>query len=98
MDTFVQIKRLVIARHVLFTQKAESEMDNETPTSEPLPCPECGAEQMVHRIENCQFDDGLVVKRLRHFRCAACNSRFFDDAAMHRIQEERAARAPAHAA
>lgn len=34
MDTFVQIKRLVIARHVLFTQKAESEMDIDSLTPE----------------------------------------------------------------
>ena len=34
MDTLVRIKRLVIARHVLFTQKAESEMAGESLTPE----------------------------------------------------------------
>jgi hypothetical protein len=34
MDTFIRIKRLVIARHVLFTQKAENEMAAESLTPE----------------------------------------------------------------
>ena len=34
MDTLVRIKRLVIARNVLFTQKAESEMATEALTPE----------------------------------------------------------------
>ncbi|MFC1451786.1 hypothetical protein ACFLSJ_00405 [Verrucomicrobiota bacterium] len=34
MDTLVRIKRLVIARHVLFTQKAEGEMAAESLTPE----------------------------------------------------------------
>ena len=34
MDTLVRIKRLVIARHVLFTQKAEGEMAAECLTPE----------------------------------------------------------------
>ena len=34
MDTLVRIKRLVIARHVLFTQKAEGEMAAEFLTPE----------------------------------------------------------------
>jgi hypothetical protein len=34
MDTIIRIKRLVIARHVLFTQKAENEMAAESLTPE----------------------------------------------------------------
>ncbi len=34
MDILVRIKRLVIARHVLFTQKAEGEMEAESLTPE----------------------------------------------------------------
>jgi len=34
MDTLVRIKRLVIARNVLFTQKAESEMAADALTPE----------------------------------------------------------------
>jgi len=65
--------------------------------SDPFPCPECGAMQMVQTIENCRcsggvraagLQDGLTVKRLRHFKCEACDARFFDDEAMGRIQAE----------
>ena len=57
---------------------------------EPLPCPECGAMRMAHTVENCKIRDGLTVRRLRHFKCGACGTRFFDDESMHRIQSERA--------
>ena len=90
MDVLVQVKRLVIARRVLFTQKAEGE-------SEPMPCPECGAMQMTQTVGNCRLSDGIVVRRLRHFRCGECGSTFFEDAAMHRIQAERAKHAVAQA-
>jgi hypothetical protein len=33
--------------------------------------------------------DGLMVKRLRHYKCRACGERLFDDDAMHRIQQQR---------
>jgi hypothetical protein len=46
---------------------------------------------MVSVVETCRLADGLTVKRLRHYRCRSCGARFFDDAAMHRIQEQRAA-------
>ncbi|MEW6365466.1 MAG: hypothetical protein AB1714_12640 [Acidobacteriota bacterium] len=65
--------------------------------SEALPCPECGAGLLVDTIEDCRLQDGLCVRRLRHFRCRACGSRFFDDEAMQRIQSMRAA-ARKHAA
>ena len=58
-------------------------------TSEPLLCPECGAVHMVQTIENCRFQDGLTMKRLRHFKCQTCDARFFDDDAMGHIQAER---------
>jgi hypothetical protein len=44
---------------------------------------------MIQTVENCRLDDGFVVKRLRHFKCQACGTRFFDDDAMGRIQEAR---------
>lgn len=66
-----------------------------TPISEPYPCPECGAVEMIHVVENCRLDDGLVVKRLRHLKCRSCGARFFDDDAMHRIQSLRADKAVA---
>ena len=58
--------------------------------SEPLPCPECGKMELVSVVENYRLADGLTVKRLRHYRCRSCGTRLFDDAAMHRIQQERA--------
>jgi len=65
--------------------------------SEALPCPECGATRMTRKTENCRFGDGLVLKRLPHFKCMACGARFFDDDAMHRIQRARSSRTHAHA-
>jgi hypothetical protein len=64
-------------------------LQKETQTSEPLPCPECGLMQMVGVVENCRLQDGFTVRRLRHFKCRACDAHFFDDSAMNRIQEER---------
>ena len=64
--------------------------------SEPFPCPECGAVRMVRTVENCRLDDGLIVRRLRHFKCRVCGARFFDDDAMHRIQSERVAQGITH--
>ena len=58
--------------------------------SEPLRCPECEKTEMVSVVETCRLADGLAVKRLRHYRCRSCGARFFDDAAMHRIQQQRA--------
>lgn len=73
-----------------------SSPQKEARTSELLPCPECGAMQMACTVENCRMEDGLTVRRLRHFKCRACGARFFDDAAMHRIQTERAKFSLAH--
>lgn len=58
-------------------------------TAEPLPCSECGETRLVSTVENCRLEDGLTIRRLRHFKCLSCDARFFDTAAMHRIQEER---------
>ena len=68
----------------------------EAQTSEPLPCPECGAMVLGRVVENCRLDDGLSVKRLPHLKCRACGARLFDDEAMHRIQTERAKRRTTH--
>ena len=53
--------------------------------------------QMAYTVENCQTEDGLTIRRLRHLKCRTCGARFFDDEAMHRIQKERATRTLAHA-
>jgi DNA-directed RNA polymerase subunit RPC12/RpoP len=45
---------------------------------------------MSRVVETCKLEDGLVVKKLAHYKCSYCGSRFFDDEAMHRIQIERA--------
>jgi transcription elongation factor Elf1 len=62
----------------------------EAPISEPFACAECGKTEVVSVVETCHLSDGLAVKRLRHYKCGACGARLFDDAAMHRIQQERA--------
>jgi len=66
-----------------------SSQPNKAPMSEPFPCPECGEVQMTRTVENCRLEDGLVVRRLRHFKCRSCGARFFDDDAMHHIQAAR---------
>jgi hypothetical protein len=48
-------------------------------------------ESLTLALEDCRLDDGLCVRRLRHFKCQACGARSFDDDAVHRIQPERAA-------
>jgi len=59
-------------------------------TSEALPCPECGKIQMIRVVETCKLADGLVVKKLTHYKCSSCDTRFFNDDAMHHIQTARA--------
>ena len=66
-----------------------SSRQNAAPMSEPIQCPECGAECMTRTTEDCRLDDGLTVKQLPHFKCSSCGARFFDNDAMHRIQEAR---------
>jgi DNA-directed RNA polymerase subunit RPC12/RpoP len=60
------------------------------PTSDALACPECGKTQMIRVVETCRLADGLTVKKLGHYKCRSCGSRFFDDDAMHGIQAARA--------
>jgi transposase-like protein len=61
------------------------------PTSEKLLCPECGKTQMVRVVETVRLADGLTVKKLAHYRCRSCGSRFFDNDAMQAIQAARTA-------
>jgi transposase-like protein len=46
---------------------------------------------MVRVVENARLADGLTVRKLAHYKCRSCGSRFFDDGAMHAIQAARAA-------
>ncbi len=61
----------------------------EAPTSELLPCPQCGKTQMACVVETLPLEDGLTVENLRHYRCRNCGSRFYDDEAIHQIQAAR---------
>ncbi|MBL7190000.1 MAG: hypothetical protein ISS70_27040 [Phycisphaerae bacterium] len=45
---------------------------------------------MTRVVETCRLEDGLTVRKLAHYKCRSCCSRFFDDDAMHRIQDARA--------
>jgi len=74
-----------------------SSRQREAQISEPLPCPECGEAEMASVVETCRLKNGLTVKSLRHYKCPSCGARFFDDDAIHRIQEARAAGAVAKA-
>jgi transposase-like protein len=49
---------------------------------------------MIRVVETCRLADGLTVKKLGHYKCRSCGSRFFDDDAMHGIQVARASRRP----
>lgn len=67
-----------------------SSHQKKAPTSEAFPCPDCGKIRMNRVVETCKLEDGLVVRKLAHYKCRSCGSRFFDDDAMHRIQTARA--------
>jgi hypothetical protein len=67
-----------------------SSRQKEAPISELFPYPECGKTEMVSIMETCHLADGLTIKRLRQYKCRSCAARLFDDAAIHRIQQERA--------
>jgi len=47
---------------------------------------------MVRVVETARLADGLVVKKLAHYKCRSCGSRFFDDDAMRAIQAARGGR------
>jgi len=40
---------------------------------------------MRHVVETCSLLNDLRVTKLRHYKCAKCGSRFFDDTAMDQI-------------
>lgn len=51
-----------------------------------LACPVCGRRALADVVEDCELSGGRRVKRLRHVRCRSCGERFFDVAAMTRIE------------
>jgi YgiT-type zinc finger domain-containing protein len=61
----------------------------EAPTSKYLPCPECGKIHMAPTTETFHLPDGLMVRKIPHYKCRSCGSRFFDDDAIHQIQSRR---------
>ena len=56
---------------------------------EPLPCPECGQIEMEKIKADCTLSDGTFIQNLEYFYCSSCHSRFYDDAAMTRIEKQR---------
>jgi hypothetical protein len=56
---------------------------------DPLPCPECGQVEMKRIKSGCTLADGTFIPNLEYFYCSSCNSRFYDDAAMTRIEKQR---------
>jgi transposase-like protein len=49
---------------------------------------------MVRVVETVRLADGLTIRKLAHYKCRSCGSRFFDDEAMHTIQAARVAQHP----
>ena len=67
-----------------------SSQAKEAQTSENYTCPDCGEKKLTRIIETCRLQDGLVIPRLSHLKCRSCSARYFDDAAMGRIEKIRA--------
>ena len=64
-------------------------LQKEARITENFPCPECGEMQLHYVTEDIILRDGKKILNLRHLKCAACNSRFFDDEAIRKINRER---------
>ena len=64
-------------------------LKKEAPTTELLPCPECGTLKVGRSIENVELSDGVKVSKLPHLKCMACGFRSFDDQAMKEIHHAR---------
>ena len=56
---------------------------------EPLRCPECDQVEMKKIKSDCTLSDGTFIPDLEYFYCASCHSRFYDDAAMTRIEKQK---------
>ena len=56
---------------------------------EALPCPECGQLAMRKIKSDCTLSDGTLIQNLEYFYCSLCRAKFYDDAAMAKIEEER---------
>jgi len=54
-----------------------------------LPCPECGQIAMKKIKSDCTLSDGTFIQNLEYFYCSSCHFRFYDDAAITRIEGQR---------
>lgn len=61
----------------------------EAPITEPFPCPDCGESAVQTLTETAKLADGFSIKKLSHYKCFNCGSRFFTDQAIHQIQSAR---------
>jgi len=66
-----------------------SYLQKEAPTTELLPCPECGALKVARSLENVELSDEVKVRKLNHLKCMACGFRLIDDQAMKEIHNAR---------
>ncbi len=56
---------------------------------EALPCPECEQLAMKKIKSDCTLSDGTFIQNLEYFYCSSCHAKFYDNAAMVKIEEER---------
>lgn len=54
-----------------------------------LPCPECGQVVMKKIKTDCTLSDGTFIPEMEYFCCSSCHAKFYDDAAMARIEKQR---------
>jgi uncharacterized protein with PIN domain len=53
---------------------------------EMLPCPECNQISMNRTRSDCTLMDGTFIPNLEYYYCSSCHSKFYDDAAMGKIE------------
>ncbi len=61
----------------------------ETKIRKPLPCPECGAVELVTMTGDCLMTDGTVIPDLERLQCRACGEKLFSPESVDKIQRIR---------
>lgn len=54
-----------------------------------FPCPECGNITMQLVQVDCTLNDGTYIPNLEYYFCSSCQSKFYHDAAMEKIETVR---------
>lgn len=56
---------------------------------EPLPCPTCGAVELVTMTGDCTMEDGVVIPELERLQCRVCGEKLFSPESVDKIQRFR---------